>query len=45
MGLLMRPFRDEEDYWAIRQFLRDAHLRNGQTGHSWQAQRFDYRRE
>jgi hypothetical protein len=45
MELLMRPFRDEEDYWAIRQFLRDVYLRNGQAEHSSQAQRFDYRRE
>lgn len=38
----MRRYEREDDYWAIRQFLRDVYLRNGRTEHSWQAQRFDY---
>ncbi len=38
----MRPFRDEDDYWAIRQFLRDIYLRNERTEHSWLPQRLDY---
>ncbi len=42
MKLSMRPFRDEDDYWAIRQFLRDVYVRNGRTEHSWLPQRFDY---
>jgi len=42
MKLTMRPYRDEDDYWAIRQFLRDVYLRNGRTEHSWLPQRLDY---
>ncbi len=40
--LAMRRYRDEDDYWAIRQFLRDVYLRNGRTEHSWQVARLDY---
>jgi mycothiol synthase len=42
MKLAMRFFRDEDDYWAIRQFLRDVYRRNGHTEHSWLPQRLDY---
>ncbi|MCX6091383.1 MAG: GNAT family N-acetyltransferase [Candidatus Bipolaricaulota bacterium] len=42
MKLSMRPYRNEDDYWAIRQFLRDVYLRNGRTEHSWQAGRLDW---
>lgn len=42
MKLTMRPYRDEDDYWRIRQFLRDVYLRNGRTEHSWLPQRLDY---
>jgi len=42
MRLTMRRYRDEDDYWAIRRFLRDVYLRNGRTEHSWQAARLDY---
>ena len=38
----MRSLRDEDDFWAIRQFLRDVYVRNGRTEHSWLPQRFDY---
>ncbi len=40
--LTMRRYRDEDDYWAIRQFLRDVYLRNGRTEHSWEVARLDY---
>jgi len=42
MKLAMRTYEREDDYWAIRQFLRDVYLRNGRTEHSWQTARFDY---
>ncbi len=42
MKLSMRPYRNEDDYWAIRQFLRDVYLRNGRTEHSWPAARLDW---
>ncbi|MEW5825705.1 MAG: GNAT family N-acetyltransferase [Candidatus Bipolaricaulota bacterium] len=42
MKLTMRPYRDEEDYWRIRQFLRDVYLRNDRSEHSWPAARLDW---
>ena len=42
MKLAMRTYEREDDFWAIRQFLRDVYLRNGRTEHSWQTARFDY---
>jgi mycothiol synthase len=42
MKLTMRPYRDEEDFWTIRRFLREVYLQNGRTEHSWQAARLDY---
>jgi len=42
MRLAMRSYRDEDDFWAIRGFLRDVYLRNERTEHSWQAARLDY---
>jgi mycothiol synthase len=38
----MRLYRDEDDYWRIRQFLRETFLANGRRELSWQAYRFDY---
>jgi len=38
----MRAYRDEDDFWAIRRFLRDVYLRNDRTEHSWQTARLDY---
>ncbi len=38
----MRSYRNEEDYWAIRRFLRDVYVRNGRAEHSWLPQRLDY---
>ena len=42
MKFQMRRYEKEDDYWAIRQFLRDAYLRNGRTEHSWPAARLDW---
>ncbi len=42
MKLSMRPFRDEEDFWTIRRFLRDVYVCNGRMEHAWLPQRLDY---
>ncbi|MGW8225654.1 MAG: GNAT family N-acetyltransferase, partial [Anaerolineales bacterium] len=42
MTLIMRNYRDEDDYWRIRDFLRRVFLLNDQRELSWQAYRFDY---
>lgn len=38
----MRAYRDEDDYWRIRDFLRRVFLANGRRERSWQVIRFDY---
>ena len=42
MNLTKRMYRDEEDYWRIRLFLREVFLLNGRLEISWPAYRFDY---
>jgi ribosomal protein S18 acetylase RimI-like enzyme len=42
MQVTMRRYRDEDDYWGIRVFLREVFLANGRREASWQAYRFDY---
>ncbi|MFN2196164.1 MAG: GNAT family N-acetyltransferase [Anaerolineales bacterium] len=42
MKLARRNYRSEDDYWRIRQFLRDVYLLNHRHEHSWQVYRFDY---
>jgi len=42
MKLTMRNYRDENDYWCIRQFLRETMLANGLRAFSWSVQRLDY---
>ena len=42
MNLTMRIYHDEDDYWRIREFLREVFLLNGRRELSWQAYRFDY---
>jgi mycothiol synthase len=42
MKLAMRRYEREDDFWEVRQFLRDVYLRNGRTEHSWQAARLDW---
>jgi GNAT superfamily N-acetyltransferase len=38
----LRPYRDEEDYWRIRAFLREVLLLNDMCELSWSVARFDY---
>ena len=38
----MRSYQGENDYWRIREFLRQVFLLNGQREKSWDVVRFDY---
>ena len=42
MKLTQRPYRTEDDYWRIREFLRDVFLRNERRQYSWPVARLDY---
>ena len=42
MHLSKRLYRSEDDYWRIRNFLREVFLLNGRREHSWHVARFDY---
>ncbi len=42
MRLVMRTAEREDDYWRIRDFLREVFLLNDRRELSWQAYRFDY---
>ncbi len=42
MMLTMRNVRDDNDYWRIRQFLREVMLLNGLREWSWSVARLDY---
>lgn len=42
MELKMIPYRDEGDFWRIRDFLRKVLMANGLREHSWHLARFDY---
>jgi ribosomal protein S18 acetylase RimI-like enzyme len=42
MQLAMRLYQCEEDYWRIRQFLREVSCLNGRRDRSWNVVRFDY---
>ena len=42
MKLTPRAYRDEEDYWRIRQFLREVLLLNERHEWSWPVARLDY---
>ena len=42
MKLDVRRYESEEDYWRIRQFLRDVFLTNGRRQFSWHVARWDY---
>ena len=42
MKLTMRPYKSEEDYWQMRQFLREVLLLNSLHQHSWHVARLDY---
>ncbi|HRJ57959.1 MAG TPA: hypothetical protein PLV64_16830, partial [Anaerolineales bacterium] len=42
MKLTMRLYRNEEDYWRMRQFLREVMLANDLHQYSWHVARLDY---
>lgn len=42
MTASFRPYRSEEDYWLIRQFLREVSLLNDRHDFSWSLLRWDY---
>lgn len=42
MRLTVRSYEAEEDYWRIREFLREVYRINDPHELSWQAYRFDY---
>jgi len=42
MRLRMRAYRDDEDYWHLRQFLRQVMLLNERRQLSWHVARWDY---
>ena len=42
MRPIRRSYRGEEDFWRIRQFLREIFLLNGRREHSWHVARWDY---
>ena len=42
MKLTMRSYQSEEDYWRIREFLRQVMLLNGRRELSWHVSRLDY---
>ena len=42
MGLMMRQYQSDDDYWRIRAFLREVFLLNDRREISWQVYRFDY---
>lgn len=42
MNPSMRRYQTEDDYWRIRNFLREVFLLNGRREHSWHVARLDY---
>lgn len=42
MKLKMQPYKNEDDYWRIREFLRRVMLRNDRRELSWHVARLDY---
>ena len=40
--LTMRPFRDDRDFWRMRDFLREVFLLNNRLERSWSLPRLDY---
>jgi hypothetical protein len=38
----MLPYQSEDDYWRIRQFLREVFGLNARRELSWPVYRFDY---
>jgi mycothiol synthase len=42
MKLVMRPYRTEDDFWRIREFLRQVFMLNDRHMHNWPVARWDY---
>lgn len=42
MKPILRNYQTEEDYWCIREFLRDVSLHNNRHDFSWSLLRWDY---
>ncbi|HNB51409.1 MAG TPA: GNAT family N-acetyltransferase [Anaerolineales bacterium] len=42
MILTYHPFQNEDDYWRVRQFLRETYLLNQRQELNWQVFRLDY---
>jgi mycothiol synthase len=42
MKLVMRSYRTEDDFWRIRDFLRQVFMLNDRHMHSWPVARWDY---
>ncbi len=42
MALIIRPCQDEDDYFRVRNFLRQVFLLNNRLEHSWHVARLDY---
>ena len=42
MTLNMRPYKNNDDYWKIRDFLRQVLLLNNRREYSWPVARWDY---
>lgn len=42
MNIYPRAFQTEDDYWRIRNFLREVFLLNDRLEHSWNVARLDY---
>jgi mycothiol synthase len=42
MKITMRNYQDEEDYWRVREFLREVSRLNDRHDYSWSLLRWDY---
>jgi GNAT superfamily N-acetyltransferase len=42
MKLKMRTYKSEDDFWQLRNFLREVFLLNDRLEHSWSVSRLDY---
>jgi hypothetical protein len=44
MKTLFRPYQTEDDYWRMREFLRQVFFLNHRLERSWHVARLDYAR-
>jgi mycothiol synthase len=44
MKPIYRPYQSEDDYWRMRQFLRDVFMLNGRLERCWHVARLEYAR-